>query len=356
MYCGEISKLAEDLQVLKPTFIVTVPRVLTKVYEKVMDTAKKRKFAYYLLKIALWFKLKEVKQGIYRKNSIWDYIVLRKIRRLFGGNMEMMFLGSAPTKGEVLEFFRTSLGCLIFEGYGQTEMTCAATCNVIQERDCGQVGPPCRGLKIKLVDVEESQWTAENNMGELCMKGDIVMRGYYNDEQTTREAIDGDGWLHSGDIARWTERGALQIIDRKKHIFKLSQGEYVIPEKIENCLTTHEAISAVFVDGNSLYPYAVALVEPDEHYLARFAEGENLLYENFFKTESKEYRILSEHLLSEIKLLGKNNGLNSFEIPKRLIILHNALTTDNKLLTPTLKLKRSTVRQKFRDQINALYD
>jgi long-subunit acyl-CoA synthetase (AMP-forming) len=140
----------------------------------------------------------------------------------------------------------------------------------------GHVGVPLPCNLIKLVDVAEMDYFAQNGEGEVCFKGPNVFKGYYKDEEKTREALDEEGWLHSGDIGRWNENGTLTITDRKKHIFKLSQGEYVAPEKVENVYCRSPLVAQAYVHGNSLQDSCVAIIVPDEEELALWAKRNNV--------------------------------------------------------------------------------
>ncbi|EPB65024.1 hypothetical protein ANCCEY_15913, partial [Ancylostoma ceylanicum] len=180
-----------------------------------------------------------------------------------GGRVRLMVTGSAPLAENVLTFVRAAMGCIVVEGYGQTE--CVAACTVSMEGDskAGHVGMAIPSASIKLVDVPELGYFSKDEAGEVCVKGPIVFRGYYKNEEQTKEVLDEDGWLHTGDIGRWTKEGTLKIVDRKKHIFKLAQGEYVAPEKIENIYVRSKYVAQSFVYGESLKTCLIAVVVPD---------------------------------------------------------------------------------------------
>lgn len=209
------------------------------------------------------------------KHTLYDRLIFSKIKKGLGmDHLRIMISGSAPLGENVMIFFRCMLGVPVVEGYGQTEGT---ACSSISHPDdittVGHVGGPSGATEIVLVDVPEMGYRHTDRehrgkpcfgRGEICVRGPTIFKGYYKDEDNTREAIDGEGWLHSGDIGMWREDGTLQIIDRKKNIFKLAQGEYVAPEKIENVLCRSILIGQVFVYGDSLQSYLVAVVVPDE--------------------------------------------------------------------------------------------
>lgn len=181
-----------------------------------------------------------------------------------------MLTGSAPISVDVLEFMKVAMCCPFYEGYGQTENTGAAFVTDILERQTGHVGGPVSGVEFKVEDVPEMNYysTDKNEQGvntprgEICLRGPIVFLGYYKEEQKTSEAVDKDGWLHTGDIGVILPNGALKITDRKKNIFKLSQGEYVAPEKVEQIYAKVAGVENSFLHGDSLQHYCLVIVSP----------------------------------------------------------------------------------------------
>ncbi|CAG7817148.1 unnamed protein product, partial [Allacma fusca] len=186
-----------------------------------------------IMNTAVLYKGREVERGILRRDSIWDQLVFRKVQDLLGGNVRIIMSGGAPINNEILHFFRCALGCTVVEGYGQTECTGAVGITHPKEVKAGHVGPPVPCAAIKLIDVPEMNYFTENDQGEICIRGPLVSKGYYKNPEETEKTFGKDGWMHTGDIGTWLPNGVLKVIDRKKHIFKLSQGEYVAPEKIE---------------------------------------------------------------------------------------------------------------------------
>lgn len=251
-YSGDIKRLTDDLRALRPTIMPAVPRLLNRIYDKVFAEATKSSMKRAILNMAISSKQAELQKRIIRNNSIWDKIVFKKVQQGFGGRLRLMVVGSAPLAANVLTFIRCALGCIIVEGYGQTECTAPITLTVQGDFDPGHVGPPIACNAVKLVDVPEMEYYAIQQQGEICVKGANVFLGYFEDQAKTNESIDREGWLHTGDIGEWRPNGTLKIIDRKKHIFKLSQGEYIVPEKIENIYVRSEYIEQVFVHGESL--------------------------------------------------------------------------------------------------------
>ena len=180
------------------------------------------------------------------------YCSPQAVQEGFGGRLRLMVVGSAPLATNVINLVRCALGAVIVEGYGQTECTAPCTLTFPGDYEAGHVGPPIAACAVKLVDVAEMEYYACNGEGEICVKGPTVFHGYLNDREKTDEVLDSNGWLHTGDIGKWMENGTLKIIDRKKHIFKLSQGEYIAPEKLENIFIRSPFVAQIFVHGESL--------------------------------------------------------------------------------------------------------
>ena len=179
-----------------------------------------------------------------------------------------MVTGGAPIAGEVLEFLKIAFCCPIFEGYGLTETCGAATLSHIKDKTCGHVGGLSIICKLRLKDVPEMGYHATDDppRGEICFKGMNIFKGYFRNPEKTKECFDQEGWFCTGDVGTILPNGAIKIIDRAKNIFKLSQGEYIAPEKLENIYVQSEYIMQIFVHGDSLQTYLVAVVviEPEK--------------------------------------------------------------------------------------------
>ncbi|KAF6019145.1 hypothetical protein EB796_022562 [Bugula neritina] len=353
-YSGDVMQLINDIILLQPTHFASVPRLLNRIYDMIINGVNQSRVKRWLFDKALEEKEKYYKRGIVTKATLWDRLVFRKIQAMLGGKVKVIVTGSAPIAPPILRFYRLAFGALVFEGYGQTENSSGASVTLVGETIGGEVGPPISCCMIKLVDVPEMNYFAAENVGEVCCKGVNVFKGYFKDEEKTREAIDDDGWLHSGDIGRWTERGTLKIVDRKKNIFKLSQGEYVAPEKIENVYTSCSLVAQCFVHGDSLQSTLVGIVVPDPATLPAFAQSELGLsttsMEELCKHEEVKVAVMKAMAHS-----AKLFELKGFEQVKDIHLTADSFSVENNLLTPTFKLKRVQCQEKYRPIIDEMY-
>jgi len=348
-YQGNIKLLLDDIEALKPTVFPSVPRVLNKLHDRIMEgIGQKPAFVQWLIGKATESKLAEVNSGIIRQNSVWDYLIFKKIRKLLGGNIRLVITGSAPIAPSVLQWYRSVLGCFVIEGYGQTENCGVCTMSLYGDTIPGHVGVPAPGTFMKLADVPDMNYRASEGKGEICMKGPIVFKGYYNDPQKTAETIDADNWLHTGDIGTWTEHGCLKIIDRKKNIFKLAQGEYIAPEKIEIAYEGSPLIAQCFVYGNSLKATLVGVVVPEEAAVkAKYGPDTEL-------RDICERADFYEDIMGELKRIG-SPILKGFEQVSKVHLFHELFSVENDLATPTFKKKRLSIAARFKAELAQLY-
>uniref|UniRef100_A0A8B9J0R1 Arachidonate--CoA ligase n=1 Tax=Amazona collaria TaxID=241587 RepID=A0A8B9J0R1_9PSIT len=345
---GDIRLLSDDMKALRPTIFPVVPRLLNRMYDKV-NTSLKR----WVLEFAARRKKAEVRKGIIRNDSLWDKLFFNKIQASLGGCVRMIVTGAAPASPTVLGFLRAALGCQVYEGYGQTECTAGCTFTTPGDWTSGHVGAPLPCNLIKLKDVEELNYFASKGEGEvICVKGPNVFKGYLKDEEKTAEALDQEGWLHTGDIGKWLPNGTLKIIDRKKHIFKLAQGEYIAPEKIENIYIRSDPVAQIYVHGDSLQAFLVGIVVPDSEVMPGWAKKRG--FDGSY-AELCRNKALQQAIMEDMVRLGKESGLHSFEQVKAIYIHSDMFSVQNGLLTPTLKAKRPELRAYFKKQIEELY-
>uniref|UniRef100_A0A8C7J836 Arachidonate--CoA ligase n=1 Tax=Oncorhynchus kisutch TaxID=8019 RepID=A0A8C7J836_ONCKI len=348
---GDIRLLMDDLKTLQPTVFPVVPRLLNRMFDKIFGQAN-TPLKRWLLVFASRRKHAEMMNGVVRKDSLWDKLIFQKVQNSLGGRVRLMITGAAPVSPTVLTFLRAALGCQFYEGYGQTECTAGCTMSVPGDWTAGHVGAPLPCNYVKLADVTEMNYFAANGEGEVCVKGPNVFKGYLNDPEKTKEALDQDGWLHTGDIGKWLPNGILKIVDRKKHIFKLAQGEYIAPEKVENIYIRSDPVAQIFVHGDSLQACLVGIVVPDPDFLPGWAKKKGIEGSYLEMCASEE---LKNAILEDILRLGKEGGLKSFEQVRDISLHTEMFSVQNGLLTPTLKAKRTDLRSHFQEQIDLLY-
>lgn len=223
---GVIPEITKDLAILKPTVFVSVPRLLNKVYEKVLAAVEEKPFvSRFLFHQGLNTKGYYNKENGWVNNKLFDYFVFSKAKQRLGGNVRIMITASAPIAPNVLNFLRCVFCCPIVEAYGQTESCGASFATKIFDNRSGHVGGPGVGVEFKLADLPDMNYTRDSKpypAGEICIRGPAVFEGYFKNKQLTDETLDKDGWLRTGDVGCLTEQKKLKIIDRAKNIFKLS--------------------------------------------------------------------------------------------------------------------------------------
>jgi len=355
---GNIKLLSEDIQALKPTVFVGVPRVYARFYEKVQSTIASKPAP---IRALLTYALKTESEAISKGTRTCYGKILAKLlgAKVHGGCVRLMISGAAPLPGHVHEFLVAAMGCTVVEGYGMTENCANATLCLEGDLRRGHVGPPMPTTEVKLVDVPEMNYTtAENNSGEVCTRGATTTLGYHKNPEETAKVLE-NGWLHTGDIGRWNSDGTLTIIDRKKNIFKLSQGEYVAAEKTENVLTKSKYISQLWAYGNSFLPVLVSVVTPDFTELEAYAKANGWYVPDKVALAAKEEA--KALIMSEIEKEAKAGKLKSFEVPKAVFLEGNlnellqGFSIENDCLTPTFKLKRPQLLKRYQSQVDAMY-
>ncbi len=360
-YQGDVLKIMDDLQELRPTVFVTVPRLLNRVYDKIMAGVEASSpLKKYLFNMAYRAKLATFRATGCYTHWLWDRLVFGSLRARLGGRVSAMLTGSAPVSPEVMDFLRICFSCEVYEGYGQTETCAASTVTTCGDWVSGQIGVPTPCNDVKLVDIPDMDYTSEdkpNSRGEICIRGPNCFVGYYKEEALTREALDADGWVHTGDVGEWDERGRLKIIDRKKNIFKLAQGEYVSPEKIENAICRNKYISQAFVEGNSLKATLVAIIVPDLDAVKAWARTNGVAFDEANGASLCGASEVRQLIIKEIAAFGRSgtNELKGFEIPRDVHLESEPFSVDNGILTSTMKLKRYQAKQRYASQIAAMY-
>ncbi|KAL3843960.1 hypothetical protein ACJIZ3_001363 [Penstemon smallii] len=355
-YQGDNLKLMDDLTALRPTIFASVPRLYNRIYAGITSAVRTSGVLKERLFNAAYNSKKQAVMNGRKPSPMWDRLVFNKIKDKLGGRVRYLTSGASPLSPDVMEFLMVCFGCQVMEGYGMTETSCVISSMVEGDNLVGHVGSPNPACEIKLVDVPEMNYTSEDQphpRGEICVRGPIVFQGYYKDEVQTREVLDAEGWLYTGDIGLWLPGGRLKIIDRKKNIFKLAQGEYIAPEKIENVYAKCKFVSQCFVYGDSLNSSLVAVicVEPDA--LKDWAASEGIKYEDLGQLCSDPRARAA--VLAEMDLVGKEAQLRGFEFAKAVTLVLEPFTLENGLLTPTFKIKRPQAKAYFAQAISDMY-
>jgi len=345
-YAESIDTVAENLIEVRPTIMISVPRLFDKIYAKVMDnilaeSAAKRKIFFWALGVGKKHGAKRIRHAPIPKALDLQYklaskLVFSKIIAKTGGRVHFFVSGGAPLSGDVAEFFY-AIGITILEGYGLTETSPVLTCNTFEKMKFGAVGPPVPGVEIKIAPD-----------GEILAKGPNVMRGYYKKEAETREAFEG-GWFRTGDIGHFDSEGFLVITDRKKDILVTAGGKNVAPQPIENQLKTNPYIQTAVVVGGGR-KFISALVVPNFDKLEAYAKSKGIAFTDHKDLVGKEE--IRAFLMAEIGRSTPN--LASYERIKKIVLLERDFNADTEL-TPSLKVKRHIVEKAFKDQIDTLY-
>ena len=357
-FSGSTDTLLEDIQALEPTMFAGVPRVFQKIQDKVMAEVGKSNFIRrFLFNSAYAAKQSAIQQGL-PAPSFWEKLVISKVKAKFGGKIKACLSGSAPLSVSTADFMKTCLADLVGEGYGLTETSAAGTGTDLEENGFGHVGTAIPTVEIKLVDVQDMNYLTTdkpNPRGEVWIRGTSVFKGYYRNPAKTNEVLTSDGWFATGDVGMWTPDGKLKIIDRKKNIFKLAQGEYIRPEYIENVYKMSPYIANVFVYGDSNTTFLVSIVVPDFEVIEDWAKQNGL---GNIANNPKEL-CKNDKLMNLIRLdmerVAKQEELIGFEKVKRFILHDEDFSVENGLLTSTMKLKRHQAKLTFKSHIDKLY-
>ena len=350
VYAESLDKVVENLQVAKPTILISVPRIFEKVYSKVMETIqkesnlKKKVFDWALSATNEYFqKINEDKSPspfqIIQKNLAYK-LVFEKIYNRFGGRIRFLVSGGAPLSPDIMTFLQNA-NLTILEGYGLTETIAPCIINPVVRQIPGTIGLPLGDVQVKFADD-----------GEIMLKTAALFSYYYKDEAATKEAFNQEGWFLTGDIGELTRDGYIKITDRKKDIIITSAGKNVAPQKIENILKLQKHISNAMIVGDK-QKFLIAVVSVDRDAFAdeieHFGISKSLSYEEFVQ-EPKVYEIIDQ------EVQAANKDLASFESIKGFFIAPSDFTVENGQLTPSLKLKKKIILKTYKNEIDALYN
>ena len=329
---------------VKPTVVVAVPRVYEKIYEKILTAGGvKRKLVLWARNVAIQkaeteLAGKSLSAGMKVQHAIADKLVFSKLRKRLGGRLRFFVSGGAPLSVPIAKFFYGA-GVLILEGYGLTETSPVIAVNIPEARRVGTVGRPIAGTEVAI---------AED--GEILARGPQIMQGYYKNDEATREVIDSEGWLHTGDIGDIDADGFLSITDRKKELIVTAGGKNIAPQPIQNRAKQSRYVAeAVLIGDKRSFP--VMLIVPAFNLLERWAQHHQLKYQ----TREELVAMPQVMKLYTEEVSSKFDGLARYELPKKLIILHREFDLNAGEITPKLSVRRKVIEQHFADQIEAAY-
>jgi len=351
-YAESLDTIGDNLREVQPYCFTTVPRLLEKVYEKIMAKGSslkgiKKSLFFWSLRVGEGYKLGENQGLIYRlKLSLARKLVFSKWQEALGGRVEFIVTGAAAMQPRLITLF-SAAGINVIEGYGLTETSPVLSVNRVPERErcLGTIGLPLPGVEIRL---------AED--GEILARGKNIMKGYHNRPDLTAEVIDKDGWFYTGDIGVWVNhfgQNFLKITDRKKELFKTAGGKYIAPQAIENKMKESRFIEQIMVVGGDDRKFIGALIVPSFIQLEAWAEKSGI------STEGELSALI--HRPEIINLIQKevdrlNQSLGKWEQIKRFKLIYSEWTIESGLLTPTLKLKRKLLESHFKEDIRAIFE
>lgn len=345
-YTESVATIANDMKEIHPTMMSCVPRLLEKIYLKVRQNGQKQKgiskmIFYWAMNLAERYTV-EGRSWFYNlERAIADKLVYSKIRKNLGAeNFDIVVSGAASIQKDISAFF-SAIKMPVFEGYGMTECSpviCVSS-RLPHAREAGYVGHALPGVEVKIAD-----------NGEIICRGHNVMMGYYKQPELTAEVIDKDGWFHTGDLGEFNEHGSMRITGRLKNLFKTSLGKYINPDIIENKFTESGFFENVVVLGEN-EKYAAAIIVPDFSFLKDWCAKHEIPYTT--NEEMIGVKEVKNRLTAEVQKINSNFG--DTEKVKRFKFIADEWSTANGILTPTLKVKRAVILQKYGDMISRMY-
>ena len=342
-FAESIEGIGDTIREVKPNYLAVVPRLLEKIFDKIVDkgsnlTGLKKRLFFWALALGEQYEPYQQNSKIYYfKLNIARKLIFSKWQEALGGNLKFMISGSAPLQHKLIRVF-TAAGIDIFEGYGMTESSPGGTLNDLRNSGLkiGSVGKPLDGIEFKI---------AED--GEILMKGDNVMLGYYKNEEMTRNTIV-DRYLHTGDIGEIDENGFLTITDRKKEIFKTSGGKYIAPSALESELKQSRFIEQIMVIGEG-EKMPAAIIQPNFEFINQWAERHQHKILDI-STDKKLIKRLQKEIDFYNERFGKWEQIKKFEITPE------EWTIEAGLLTPTMKMKRKKIKEKYKYLHQKIYN
>ena len=353
--------LMEDMNLLGPTLLFTVPRVLQTIKKKIFDgfdalNTWKKKLAYK----AYHTKLENYKKYGIITHAFYDQLVFKKIRAMFGNRLKTILCASAPMPKELADDFKVILSIPIIEGLGMTELAGSAFCTSYHDLTNFTAGGVTGGVRMIIKSVPDLGYTIDDVIdgvncpaGEICLKGPLIFDGYYKNDEENEKSFDKDGYFHTGDVGRIFPNlgNGLKIVDRVKEIFKLSQGEYIIPAKLETVYSKSNFIQQIMIYGNSSMNNIIAIICPDKK---RCADALGISVEELVKDE--ENKELQNLFIDDLLKLANEAKFNGLEKVKYVLITFEGFTVSNTCMTPTMKIVRKKVELRFKNRIDKIYE
>jgi len=347
-YAESFDTVAANLGEVKPTVVLSVPRLYEKVYARVLENALsgsaiKRTIFFWAKRAGeQWATLSlaglPIPGALAIKKKVADRLVFSKLQARTGGRIRFFVSGAAPLSADIAKFFY-SAGLPVIEGYGLTESSPVLTLNPLDRLKLGTVGRAIPGVELKIA-----------SDGEIFARGPNIMQGYYKQPEATREVIDAEGWLHTGDIGELDSDGYLKITDRKKELIKTAGGKYIAPQPIEGMVKRNKFIANAVLYGDRR-KFPIILVVPNFDNLERWARERNLAY----GSRAELIQLADVQAKVEREVMSALHDLAKFETPKKVVVLENDFTIESGELTPTLKVKRRVVEKRYKDLIDAAY-
>ncbi|GIX63542.1 long-chain acyl-CoA synthetase, putative [Babesia caballi] len=354
-YCGNVRNLVSDMQALKPTMVAGVPRVFSKFLDRINSGIDSKPAPLRaLVRWAVRTKVAIFSERAHDPRHWFFDPILKKIREPFGGNLRSMTLGSAAMSDGDIKDVQAMLTCPISEGWGTTEVG-LATLQDYRDSNKGTVGGPLGDLVFKLRSIPEMEYDARATppRGELLVKGSGFMLGYLMRPEQTAEALDSDGWYHTGDVVELLPNKGLKIMDRARNFFKLSQGEYIAPDKLESLYVGSPFVEQIFIWGESKRSHIVGIIVVNGDYVASWAASHG-------KAGAPMAKLLTDADLikavqDSLKSIAETNGLNGMERLQVFTLTDEPFSVANGLMTPTFKTVRTKVRNHYEKQLEAMY-
>ncbi|EGR31307.1 hypothetical protein IMG5_113440 [Ichthyophthirius multifiliis] len=360
-YSGDVKKIKDDLNDVKPTFFISVPRLFTRIYELISQKFQRISgVKRFLLDLAVSTKLYNLKHG-QTSHFFYDNIIFNQTKAFFGGKYKFLVTSSAPISQEILSFIKIISCVPVIEGYGQTESTGASFSTHFEDPQGGHIGGPTCCVEYKLKDVPELGYFSNDiddkgniqPRGEILLRGPAIFEGYFKEKMPF---LDDEGWLMTGDVGMIEgQNQRLKIIDRKKNFFKMQQGEYVAPEKVENVLLRFRGVNEVFVYGNSLENYCICIVFGEKEALLNIAKELRIQQENNENYDVFKDFLVKDLFLKKLESFGKAEGLQGFEIPKKVYFIKKSFS-EYGCMTSSFKIQRHLARDIFKQEILSMYE